>query len=293
MGSKGIQFTNYVPNSLVGVNSPSPTLDADVVTNAALPTGAFPGNCFFLSEDQAYQLSQFPINGAAAMTCHAGWYMVVQIDAGATSGNLLQGAVVAQKAIAKTIAAITASVPPQAILTDVANVLSLGQNPALLLGAVTPGNYTIVQLSGDAHVLLQASQDVSIGSVLLSSSTVGATVGSSNLTVTTYPEVIGIAEEAFNSPAGALTLTSVAASSGGSAVYTGTITGGTSPNYVGQRFVITGFVNSVNDGTFLCTACSTTTLTLSNPSAIAETHAGTATAQNLIRTNVAFPFGLI
>ena len=288
----GITFTSYVPTSLVGNNSPSPTLAAEVVTGLPISTGAFPGALFYLNEAQANQVSQVPINSAPQMTCHAGWYMVAQIDAGATSGNLVQGALVAQKAISKTNATANQGVPIQAVLTDVANVLSLGQNPGLLLNAVTPGNYTIVQIQGDAHVLLQASETVAIGTLLQSSSTVGA-VAASSLTDANYQDTIGIAEEAFNSPAGALTLSAVAAASGGSAVYTGTITGGTSPNYVGQKFVIAGFVNTQNNGTFICTACTTGSLTLSNPNAVAETHAGTATAQNLIRTNVKFPFGQV
>jgi hypothetical protein len=290
----GITFTSYVPNSLVGNNSASPTLAAEVVTGLPIPTGAFPGALFYLNEAQANQLSQVAINSAPQMTCHAGWYMVAQIDASATSGNLVQGAIVAQKAISKTTAVANQGVPVQAILTDVANVLGLGMLPGILLNAVTPGNYTIVQIQGDAHVLLQASQTVAVSTLLQSSSTVGA-VAASSFTDANYQDTIGIAEEAFNSPGGALTLSAVAAASAGSAVYTGTITGGTTPNYVGQRFVITGFTGAaaVNNGTYLCTACSTTTLTLSNPNAVAVTAAGTATAQNLIRTNVKFPFGVV
>jgi hypothetical protein len=88
----------------------------------------------------------------------------------------------------------------------------------------------------------------------------------------------------------------VAASSGGSAVYTGTITGGGTNNFVGLYFVIAGFTKGSNNSPaqgFLCTACSTTTLTLSNSNALAETHAGTATSTNLCRANVNFPFGTV
>lgn len=87
-------------------------------------------------------------------------------------------------------------------------------------------------------------------------------------------------ETVFAAGATALTLSSVANASGGSTVYTGTITGGTSNHFAGYTFVITGFVNGVNNGTFYCTASSTTTLTLSNASGTAETHAGTATPQS-------------
>jgi len=73
-----------------------------------------------------------------------------------------------------------------------------------------------------------------------------------------------------------LTLASVAASVGSSAVYTGTITGGAANAFAGYVFTVSGFTNSVNNGTFLCTASSITTLTLANANAVIETHAATA-----------------
>jgi hypothetical protein len=76
-----------------------------------------------------------------------------------------------------------------------------------------------------------------------------------------------------------LTLSAVAASSNGTAVYTGTITGGGSNAFEGDTFTIAGFTNAVNNGVFTCNASTTTTLTLSNPDAVAETHAGTATPE--------------
>ncbi len=79
----------------------------------------------------------------------------------------------------------------------------------------------------------------------------------------------------------------------GTAVYTGTITGGGSNALAGQTFIVAGFVtNPTNNGTFIATASSTTTLTLENAFAVAETHAATATSQesatNLL-TYVAYP----
>jgi hypothetical protein len=77
-------------------------------------------------------------------------------------------------------------------------------------------------------------------------------------------------------------LTSVAAPTGpsglGVAVYTGTITGGASNAYVGRQFAITGFVanGGSNNGFWQCVASTATTLTLQNPIAVAETHAGAA-----------------
>jgi len=71
-----------------------------------------------------------------------------------------------------------------------------------------------------------------------------------------------------------LTLTAVAASSGGNAVYTGTITGGAANAFVGYYFTVTGFVNASNNGVFIAVASTATTVTLANANAIAETHAG-------------------
>lgn len=79
----------------------------------------------------------------------------------------------------------------------------------------------------------------------------------------------------------ALALTSVAASSGGTAVYTGTITSGGSNAFAGRFFRVLGFTNAVNNGTFVATASSTTTLTLVNTAAVAETASATATGDNL------------
>jgi len=68
-----------------------------------------------------------------------------------------------------------------------------------------------------------------------------------------------------------LVLTSVDLQVSGVAVYHGTITGGGSNALRGKTFQITGFTNAKNNGYFACTASSTTTLTLSNGQAAAET----------------------
>ena len=298
--AQGIQFTSYIPTSLVGNNSPSPSLAAEIVTGLPIWTGAFPGNVFYLTEQQANQLSQFPVNSAPQFLCHAGWYEVVQVDSGATAANILQGSIGAQVRIPTTQAAAIATIPPSAVVTDGAAAATagfLGINPVVFLNAVTPGYYTIVQIAGDAKVRLAASQTTVIGDALLSATPGLATAGGSTaLTAHNIQNVIGVAEEVIITPAAALVLTQVAASSGGSAVYTGTITGGGTNNFVGLRYVIAGFANGSNNSPangFLVTANSTTTLTLSNPNAIAETHAGTATSSNLVRAQLAFPFGII
>jgi hypothetical protein len=64
---------------------------------------------------------------------------------------------------------------------------------------------------------------------------------------------------------------SIASVAGGTGVYTGTITGGGSNAFAGYYFVVTGFSNLPNNGTFVCTASSATTLTLQNAASVAET----------------------
>ena len=70
---------------------------------------------------------------------------------------------------------------------------------------------------------------------------------------------------------GSNTVSSVAASANGVAVYTGVFTDGASNADAGLWFTLAGFSNAQNNGTFLCVASSGTTLTLVNPQAVAET----------------------
>jgi hypothetical protein len=76
--------------------------------------------------------------------------------------------------------------------------------------------------------------------------------------------------------AGILVASAVAASSDGEAIYTVT-SGGTTNEWEGHSFVVAGFANASNNGTFEAVASTSTTLTLVNPFAVAETHAATAT----------------
>jgi hypothetical protein len=73
----------------------------------------------------------------------------------------------------------------------------------------------------------------------------------------------GVSPEALS-----FSITSVA---GGTGVYTGTITGGAANAFAGYYFVVTGFSNLPNNGTFVCTASTTTTLTLQNAASVTET----------------------
>lgn len=81
-------------------------------------------------------------------------------------------------------------------------------------------------------------------------------------------------------------LTAAASSSGATAVYTGTITGGGSNAFAGLTFTVAGFVATpANNGTFIAVASSATTLTLENAAAVAETHAATAISQEVVAGN--------
>lgn len=103
---------------------------------------------------------------------------------------------------------------------------------------------------------------------------------SPNTQSTRPPYFVGLRYD--TSPAVSFTLSAVATGSGATTVYTGTITNGGTNLLVGTQFVISGFANGGNNGTFTCTANTTTTLTLNNPAGVAVTAAGTATGPSAI-----------
>jgi hypothetical protein len=80
-------------------------------------------------------------------------------------------------------------------------------------------------------------------------------------------------------PGTTLTLSSADNNSGGNTVYNGTITGGGSNAFVGYNVIVLGFTKPGNNGTFLCTASTTTTLTLANPNGMSETPTVAPTAK--------------
>jgi len=69
-------------------------------------------------------------------------------------------------------------------------------------------------------------------------------------------------------------VTSVATATSGAALYTGTFP---TTSLIGQSFTVTGFTNGINNGTFLCSASTITTITLNNAGAVAETATASAT----------------
>lgn len=185
----GIKHTDYVPGSLVGVNSASPTLAAEAITGYQIATGARPGpgEAFYLSERWANELSTFAVNGATVLQCHAGWYMIAQVDQNANPALIGQGKIGARLGLAKT------SVVSDVVIATAA--LGSGQFPVIFLNSVTPGNYTIVQISGDASVLGSAA--VALGDALAYSVTTGQVATSA--APTTYAilkTLVGLAEAA-------------------------------------------------------------------------------------------------
>lgn len=140
----GLQFTAYTQIGLFNVNSASPTFSAEAVTGMPLPTGANPGERFYLTEAQANQLTAgLSLNGVTIQG-HAGWYRTVQVDVGATAANIAFGYIGAQATLAGGVN----------LVTSADKALALGLRPCVFLGIVTPGNYTIVQDQGDATVYL-------------------------------------------------------------------------------------------------------------------------------------------
>jgi hypothetical protein len=76
---------------------------------------------------------------------------------------------------------------------------------------------------------------------------------------------------------GQLSVTSVNAASGNTTVYNGSFGSGANSNgFAGLTFVISGFTNAQNNGQYVCTASTSTTLTLANNQGIAETASATA-----------------
>lgn len=86
---------------------------------------------------------------------------------------------------------------------------------------------------------------------------------------------------------GNLTLTSVASSINGSAVYQGVITGGAGNAYAGLVFDVSGFqvTNQIpyNNGFYLCTASTSSSLTLNNANAVASSSGVNITAASLTK----------
>lgn len=163
-----------------------------------------------------------------------------------------------------------------------AMVLNFNVIPGAINGPITGGGFGVrpqVKIGGTYYrtAIAPANTVVPLALTFTSGSTYIAEAGEIVSFARTSQFTLSAAASAATT---ALTLTAVSVSSSGAAVYTGTITNGVTSAFAGYTFTITGFATSANNGTFLCIASSTTTLTLVNLSASAETHAGTATTQS-------------
>ena len=105
-----------------------------------------------------------------------------------------------------------------------------------------------------------------------------------NSQAVTTAGVTGAAIPSFNPTKGDTTaenqfvLSAVANASAGTTVYTGTIAVPVG-SLVGLTFIVTGFDNAANNGTFVVTANNgSTTITLANTAGVADSHAGLMTA---------------
>jgi hypothetical protein len=131
-----------------------------------------------------------------------------------------------------------------------------------------PGKYVVLEGLAPANQSGGQGTPLSMNGCTLNFMTTG---GGAPLTLTSAAPPI---TATFN-------LTSVATSSGGTTVYTGTITGGGSNAFAGYTFVVLGFSSITGaSGTYVCTASSGTTLTLVN-SKVTAGGAGSGTATTL------------
>ena len=90
----------------------------------------------------------------------------------------------------------------------------------------------------------------------------------------TYQKAPILATSLYGASLGSIT--SIAAASGTTAVYTasGGFTGGTANGLANNYLFITGATSAVNNGLYLCTASAATTITLQNPMAVLQSGAG-------------------
>lgn len=149
---------------------------------------------------------------------------------------------------ALTLTAVAAAIPGALVLT----------------AAAVAGVYTGTITGGAANAFVGRTFDVA---GFTNAANNGAFVcTASSATVLTLANANSIAE----------THAATATDANSTATYTGTITGGAGNALAGESFTIAGFTGSNNNGTFLATGSTGTTLILNNVAATAETHAATA-----------------
>lgn len=125
--------------ALNGCNDTSPTGMADVRQGTPYFAGGLNlGDYFDTTEQEANAASNTSVG-----ILHAGRYRRVQVDSGATAGNVKTG----------TIGYMVAGGQPQLNLVTSADKGIVGAHPVVFLNTVTPGNYCFVQELGVANCL--------------------------------------------------------------------------------------------------------------------------------------------
>jgi hypothetical protein len=131
--------------ALNACNFTSPTAMADPVTGAPYYGGALNVGDFFDCTEQEANTMSYATTG----TCHAGRYRFIQVDSGATTGNVKTG----------TIGYMLAGGQPNLNLVTSYDKSIIGAHPVVFLNSITPGNYGFVQeiMGGVATVLCGTS----------------------------------------------------------------------------------------------------------------------------------------
>ncbi len=153
------------------------------------------------------------------------------------------------------------------------NALGVAQTHAATATVTTGATYTGTITGGAGNAF--AAKTVVVTGFVNAANNGTFTATASSATTLTLTNKASVAE---TDPATA----TVATGTGTSTVYTGTITGGTGNGFAGDTFVVAGFTNAGNNGTFACTASTATTLTCTNAGGVSETKAATATTSNTL-----------
>jgi hypothetical protein len=176
---------------------------------------------------------------------------------------------------AYTVTAVAAAVPGPLTLSAAAVSVAGAQ---VLTGTFATGGsnglagYTVV-VTGFSNATNNGTFEISASTTTTITINNALGLAETHAAVATPEEGTAVYTGTFTGVGTALTLSAAAANG----VYTGTITGGAANALVGKSYIVAGFANALNNGTFFCTASTATTLTLDNPNSVAVTAAGTAT----------------
>lgn len=177
---------DYIPQALNLANSPNGYAFTEPVTGITIPGGGLnPGDLIRLTLSEATALST---GLGAANALYEGQYQWVQVDSGATAGNVKRG----------TIACLTTVAKGNAVVTDYAHALANNLIIGVFLNSITPGNWGWIQISGRASVLGAASFTATpaIGDVVVVT-TLGVVTDNTQSGTITYAllyQAVGIAE---------------------------------------------------------------------------------------------------